>query len=125
MCKEDTTFDNLRKEINKRTYKAWARAMWISEVTWRLADQRTPLRRKHPVDQRGLRTASRRFQATLKEDRRRRLSMTGTNIKALLTEGKTREAWGTIKRWYHKTKYHPPPPTMEGMYHTSILKEGI
>ena len=51
--------------------------------------------------------------------------MTGTNIKALLTEGKTREAWGTIKRWYHKTKYHPPPPTMEGLDHNSTLREDL
>ena len=73
--------------------------MRISEATWRLEDQRTTLRWNHPVEQQGLRTSSRHFQAALHKGRRRRVSTMGEKIKALLVEVQTREEWGTIKKW--------------------------
>ena len=96
---EDTTFDNLQKEVKKPTRKAQERATWISEATWRLSDQRTDLRRSHPMDQWGLWMTSRRFQVTLQEDRRQKVSAMGEKTKALLTAGYTSEVWRKIKRW--------------------------
>ena len=68
MREEYATFDGIRKLSNKPTSMTWERAAWISEATWRLVDQRTALRQKHPVDQQDLWTTTRRFQALIKEE---------------------------------------------------------
>ena len=53
---EGATFNDLRKEVKKPMYKARAKTIWISEATWKLADQRKTLRQNHPVEQRGIQT---------------------------------------------------------------------
>ena len=98
--KEDAIFDYLQKEVNNPTFKYWARMMCISEATWRLSDHRTTLRRNHPVEQQGLHTVSRHFQATLQKESLWRVSMMGGDIESLMNARHTREAWGTIQRWY-------------------------
>ena len=50
--------------------------------------------------------------------RRRRVITTAKSIEAMLTAGHTRQAWGTIQRWYRQAKEHPQPLTKEGMDHT-------
>ena len=87
--------------------------------------KRISLKRNEIVGQRGTQTASRRFQATLQEDRRWRVSKMGENIEVLLTSVHTREAWDIIQRWYQKSKYHPTLPTIEEMDHTSTLREEL
>ena len=66
------------------------RATWISEETQRLAYQRISLRQRHLVEQRELRKATRRFQVSLQEDRKWRVSTMGTYIEALIVAGQMR-----------------------------------
>ena len=75
------------------------------------------------MEQQGLRTVYRRFQEAIQEDRIRRISMTGTNIKALLTAGQTGGVWEKIQRWYRQAKDNSPHPTREGTEHTPTLRE--
>ena len=75
-------------------------APWILEITWRLAEQRTALRRTHTADQRKIRRATRRFQVELKEDRRCRVSKSGKEIETLVDYDQAKTAWSKIQRWY-------------------------
>ena len=77
------------------------------------------------MDQQELQTTTRRFKALLQEDRRQRVSTTGVDIESLIATGHTIESCSTIQRWYQKAKVHPPPPTREGMEHTSTRREDI
>ena len=49
MRKEDVIFEYLQKKAKKKTQKVREREAWISEANWRLPDQRTTIRRNHPV----------------------------------------------------------------------------
>ena len=51
--------------------------------------------------------AKMRFQVELQEDRRQRVSKTGTYIEAMIAAGNTDEEWSNIKRWYRHAKGHP------------------
>ena len=64
---------------------------WISYSTWRLADQRMALRRTHTEEQQEIRTAARRFQAELQEDRIKGLSKAGVEIEVLVEDNQTRK----------------------------------
>ena len=77
------------------------------------------------MENRGLRTASRHFQAALYKDRRWRVSTTRENIEALLTSGQTSEEWGKIQRWYWQVKEHPPSPNREVIEYASILRDEL
>ena len=92
--------------------------MWISEDTWRWMNQRTALRRTHTAGQRELRTAMRRFQTELKEDRRCRARKAGEDIETLVETDQMREEWSKIQRWYQEANGHPTPPTRKGLEHT-------
>ena len=65
MWEEDAIFNNVRKEVNKPTRTAREKATFISEATWRLADQRTSLRLIHTVGQKQIWAAMRIFKAQL------------------------------------------------------------
>ena len=43
--------DDMKKEVKKPKRTAWEKATWISEATWRLADQRKDLRQRHTSGQ--------------------------------------------------------------------------
>ena len=64
-----------------------------------LVNQRTSLRRTHTSDQRKLRMATRRFQAALQEEMRRRVSKSRVDIEALVEADHTREVWININIW--------------------------
>ena len=72
-----------------------------------MVDQSRSLRRIQPVDQQELRMAKMRFQVELQEDRRQRVSKTGTYIEAMIAAGNTGEEWINIKRWYRHAKGNP------------------
>ena len=61
-------------------------APWISDITWRLADQRAALGRKLTANQGEQRMLMRRFQAALKEDRRCRVRRDGKGINSLVAK---------------------------------------
>ena len=60
------------------------------EVTWRLVDQMTNLRRNRPLEQKDLMALSRRFKAALQVDSIWRVSMTGAIIEAIMEVGQMR-----------------------------------
>ena len=61
----ETRFSNLKNEFKKPTRTAQEKSPWISEATWRLGYQRTPLRLIHAEYQQELRKATRRLQPEL------------------------------------------------------------
>ena len=73
---------------------------WISEETWTLADQRTSLVRNITENQQERMTATRRFHAALREDRRFKVRKSGEEIKSLVENDQMQEAWNKIQRWY-------------------------
>ena len=66
---------------------------------------------------------TRRFQAALKEDRRRRVRRAGEEIETLVSNDELREAWIKTQRWYQEAKGHQVPPTSEQLDQTSTLWE--
>ena len=52
------------------------------------------------------------------------MSTKGTYIEALIAAGRMKKTWIKIQRWYEQAKGHPKTPTIEGMDHTSNLREG-
>ena len=122
---EDMILKYLKKEVKKPTRTAQEKATCVSEATWRLADQRKALRRRHTEYQQELRAETRIFQAALQEDRRRRVSKAGEDIEDLLVADHMREAWRNIHRCYQKAKEHPTPPTRKGTEQTSTLREDL
>ena len=66
----DSQFSDLKKMVKKPSQKSRKVEPWISDATWRLADQRTELGRTHMAKHQEQRTEIRRFQAELSEGRR-------------------------------------------------------
>ena len=85
------TLQRPEKGIKKPTQMAREKALWISDATWRLVDERTALRRTHMADHQELMTAMRRFQAALQEDMRFRVSKLGEDIEKIVESDQTRE----------------------------------
>ena len=61
----------------------------------------------------------------MKEERIYRVGKAGEEIKELVANNKTREAWRKIKRWYQEVNSCQAHPTREGMEQNSTLQEDI
>ena len=90
-------------------------ASWISDETWRLADRITELVQTHTEKQQSRRAATRRFQASQREDRRCRVSKEGEEIESLVENDQLREVWSKIQRCYREAKGHLTTPAIEGL----------
>ena len=86
-------FKALKRKVKKPTRKdRTTSALWISETTWKLVDQRMELGKKRRANQGERRLLAQRFQAALKEDRRIRVRREGEEIKALVEKYQVIEA---------------------------------
>ena len=74
--REDKLFRDLRRAVPKPHEREKHRNVWISEETWRLANERVSARRGTRVRAR-LRRLGRAVRASLKGDRRRRVEDAG------------------------------------------------
>ena len=79
---------------------------WISDTTWKLADQRMALRSNFMENQQERRTATRRFHLALRKESRYRVRKVGEEIKELVVNDQLREVWNKIQRWYQEYKGH-------------------
>ena len=70
--REDELFDALRRAVTKPHERDKHKNTWISEETWRLADERVSVRRGTRVRAR-IRRLGQAIQASLKGDRKRRV----------------------------------------------------
>ena len=86
------------------SWKEKTAAPWILDATCSLVDQRTALVWTHMVNQQERRTATRRFQAEFREDRRCRVRKSGEEIESLVANYHIREVWKKIQRWYQESK---------------------
>ena len=109
--REDKLFVDLRRAVPKLHEREKHRNAWISEETWRLADERVSARRGTRVRAR-LRRLGRAVRASLKGDRRRRVEDAGKDVEALLGEDppNAKEAWRRMKGWYRAAAKRGPPP---------------
>ena len=107
----DELFGDIRRAVPKPHEQEKHRTVWISDKTWRLADERVSARRGTRVRAR-LRRLGRAFRASLKGDRRRRVEDAGKDLEALLGEDppNAKEAWRRMKGWYRATANRGPPP---------------
>ena len=119
-------FRDMKRKIKKPPRKNRSTSTpWISDATWKIADQRTALGRKRRNNQGEHRVLTRRFQAALKEDRKIRVRRAGEDIEALVPKDKVREAWSKTQWWYREAKGHRVPPTSEQFDQTSTLREDL
>ena len=108
---EDELFGDLRQAVPKPHDREKHRNVWISEETWRLADERVSARRGTRVWAR-LRRLGQSVRASLKGDRRRRMEEAGKDVEALLGEDppNVKETWRRMKGWYRAAENKCPPP---------------
>ena len=86
-------FRSLKSKVKKQSMKyRTTLALWISDTSWKLTDQRMALGRKISANQGERRVLTRRFQAALKEYRRSRARRAGEEINALVSKNQVREA---------------------------------
>ena len=99
--REDKLFEDLQRAVPKPHEREKHRNAWISDETWRLADERVLARRGARVRAR-LRRLGRAVRASLKGDRRQRVEDAGKDVEALLGEDppNAKEAWRWMKGWY-------------------------
>ena len=76
----DSHFSDLKTMAKKPSRKTRTAMLWILDATWRIADRRMSLGRTHTANQRTHRTATRHFQASMREDRRCRVRKEGEEI---------------------------------------------
>ena len=112
--REDKLFGDLRRAVPKPHDREKNRNAWISDETWRLADERVSARRGTRVRAR-LRRLGRAFRASLKGDRRRRVEDAGKDVEALLREDppNAKESWRRMKGWYRAAEKRGPPPARD------------
>ena len=77
--RKDELFGYLRRAVPKPHEREKHRNAWISEETWRLADERVSAKRETRVRAR-LRRLGRAFRASLKGDRKRRVKDAGKDV---------------------------------------------
>ena len=77
------------------------RNAWISEESWRLADERVSAKRGAIVQAR-LQRLGRAFKASLKGDRKRMVEDAGKDVELLLggDPPNAKEAWWRMNGWY-------------------------
>ena len=87
------------------------RNAWISDETWRIADERVSARRGTRVRAR-LRRLGQAVRASLKGYRRWRVEDVGKDVEALLGEDppNAKEAWRRMKGWCKAAANRGPPP---------------
>ena len=109
--REDKLFGDLRRAVQKPHEREKHRNAWISDETWRLADERVLARRGTRMRAR-LRRLGQAFRASLKGDRRRRVEDAGKDVEAILGEDppNAKEAWRRMKGWYRASSNRGPSP---------------
>ena len=109
--RKDKLFGDLWRAVPKPHEREKHRNAWISDETWRLADERVLARQGTRV-QAKLRRLGRAVRASLKGDRRRRVEDAGKYGEALLGEypPNAKEAWRQMKGWYRAAANRGPPP---------------
>ena len=112
--REDELFGDLRRAVPKPHEQEKHRNAWISDETWRLADERVSARRGTRVRAR-LQRLGRAVRASLKGDRKRRVEDAGKDVEALLGEDppNVKEAWRWMKGWYRAAANRGPPPARD------------
>ena len=68
-----------------------------------------------PTNQTEYRRLTRNLKALLQEDRKRRAATAGALAEAELNQGRIREVWNVIRRWFIKAEDQPLPPTREDL----------
>jgi hypothetical protein len=109
----DQLYHELKAAIPKPTRQERKRRDWISEATWLLVDQRSALRRSPGYNQAEHRRLNRRVNASLKQDRKRRVEAAGHAIESLLGGQDAQGAWNRAKAWYRQAEDRPPKPTRQ------------
>jgi len=108
----DGLLDDLREATEKRRPVDYEkRQSWITDLTWRLIDQKSAARRNGETAI--LRVLKRKVQRSLKKDRAARAALAGNIAKLHLEQGNIREAFGAIKGWYRSAGPRPHKPSRE------------
>ena len=100
--REDELFGDIQRAVPKPHGQEKHRNAWISEETWRLAEERVSARRETRVRAR-LRRLGQSIRAGLKGDSKRRVEDAGKDVEALLGgyPPNAKEVWRRMKGWYN------------------------
>jgi hypothetical protein len=115
-----TETDKLIQDLKERFVTArpkqnTRRNSWISLETWELIDRKALLRRTGAYDNDMLKSLTQDIWRQLRRDRRERIRKVGDEIEGHLEQNRTKEAYGLLKRWYHKATGRPLKPTREDL----------
>ena len=108
---EDELFGYLRRAVPKPHEQEKHSNAWISDETWRLANERVSVKRGMRVRAR-LRRLGRAVRASLKGDRKRRVADAGKDVEEILGKDppNVKEAWRQMKGWYRAAVNRGLPP---------------
>ena len=109
----DQQFHRLKEASEQPRGETRSRPHWISEDTWALVDRRSALRLSPGYSQAELRRLNRQVNASLKADRKRRVTKAGNAIEAALASKDVKAAWDKVKAWYRVAENRPPKPSRE------------
>ena len=108
----DQIFAALRRAVPKAQPREARRNAWISELTWRLIDERVSTRRDPCYGQAFKRRLGKAVQKSLATDRRRRADEAGAEVEALVKSDPPliQEAWYRLQGWYKAAVDRALPP---------------
>ena len=109
--REDGIFEALRRAVPKPHEREKHKNAWISEETWRFADERVSARKRTGVRVR-IQRLGRAIRASLQGDRKQRVETAGTDVESLLggEPPNPKEAWRRLKGCYKAAVNRAPPP---------------
>ena len=121
----EAAFATLKGEVSRTYQKTTARASWIYQDTWRLADIRTALQRAGRASATEVRQVRRELLQALQANIRKIVQEAVTSIELLMESGKAQEAWVRISRWYRQARGAQAPPTTEALDEVTVEREGL
>jgi hypothetical protein len=115
LSKAATIFEELQLSAGRRENEARRQASWISSETWKLIDSRVAMRHLEGHDRAAIRRLTRSIQASLKAERKRRVTVAGEKVEALLAQEHPdlQGAWNALKGWYWEASDWAPPPSRD------------
>jgi hypothetical protein len=123
--KAAAVFEELQLSVERKECAVRRQVSWISSETWKMIDSRVAMRRLEGHDRAAIRRLTRRIQASLKVDRKRRVTIAGEKVEALLAQETPdlQGAWNALKGWYREAGDRAPPPSRDTL--EKVTKERI
>ena len=115
----------LKRYKRERTQREYAAKSWIRPGTWALIDRRGSMRKQGTLTRHEGRKLGREVKRAIKADQVERARRAGEAAVLLLTEGKAKESWRTVRGWYRKESERASRPCFKTMEKQTQGREGL